>query len=150
MGSLASVMITRNVLLCWKINFYWSIVTLQFVLVSAVQQRESAVCIHISPFFGFPSHLGHHGALSRGPCAVQEALMFPILCIVSVVYTCQAQSPNSSHTHFSPWYPYVRSLCLCIYYCFADKINLYSFSRLRMYALIYGICFSLSDLLRSL
>ena len=87
---------------------------------------------------------------SRGPCAVQEALMFPILCIVSVVYTCQAQSPNSSHTHFSPWYPYICSLCLCLYYCFADKINLYSFSRFRMYALIYGICFSLSDLLHSL
>ena len=28
------------------------------VLVAAVQQSRSAVCIHISPPFGFPSHLG--------------------------------------------------------------------------------------------
>ena len=41
------------------------------VLVSTVQQSESAIRIHISPLFGFPSHLGHHGALSRVPCAIR-------------------------------------------------------------------------------
>ena len=31
------------------------------VLVSAVQQSESATCMHKSSlFFGFPFHLGHH------------------------------------------------------------------------------------------
>ena len=29
-----------------------------------VQQRESAICLHISPFFGFLSHLCHHRSLS--------------------------------------------------------------------------------------
>ena len=29
------------------------------MLVSSVQQSESAICIHISPLFGFPSHLDH-------------------------------------------------------------------------------------------
>ena len=30
------------------------------------------VCVYISPlFFRFPSHLGHHRALSRVPCAVK-------------------------------------------------------------------------------
>ena len=28
------------------------------VLVSAAQQSESALCIHISPLLGFPSHAG--------------------------------------------------------------------------------------------
>ena len=45
------------------------------VLVSAAQQSESAIYIHISPFFGFPSHSGHHRALSRVPCAVQHVLI---------------------------------------------------------------------------
>ena len=35
------------------------------VLVSAVQQSESVIYIQLSLFFGFPSHLGHHRALSR-------------------------------------------------------------------------------------
>ena len=34
------------------------------VSVSTVQESESAACMHISPLFGFPSHLGHHRALS--------------------------------------------------------------------------------------
>ena len=33
------------------------------VLVSTAQQSESALCTHIAPLFGFPSHLGHHRAL---------------------------------------------------------------------------------------
>ena len=37
------------------------------VSVSAVQQSESAICIHISPLFGFPSHLGHHRAQAEFP-----------------------------------------------------------------------------------
>ena len=34
------------------------------VLVSAVQKSGSTIPVHISPLFGFPSHLGHHRALS--------------------------------------------------------------------------------------
>ena len=41
------------------------------MLVSTVEQSESAVCLHISPPFGFPSRAGRHGALSRVPCGVQ-------------------------------------------------------------------------------
>ena len=36
------------------------------LLLSAVQQSESATRIHISLFFGFPSHLGHHRACHTG------------------------------------------------------------------------------------
>ena len=48
---------------------FWSTVALQVVLVSAVQQSESA--IYIPSFFEFPSHLGHHKALSRVYCAIE-------------------------------------------------------------------------------
>ena len=43
-----------------------------------------------------------------------------------------------------PWCPLFFPLCPCLYLCFANRI-----SRFCMYVLIYGICFSLSDLLHS-
>ena len=39
-----------------------------------------------------------------------------------VVEICQSQSPSLSHSPLSPWCPYVSSLCLCLYFCFANKI----------------------------
>ena len=58
---------------------------------------------------------------------------------------CQSWYPSSSHSPFSPWYPDICSLCLCLYSFFANKI-IY-ISRFHIYVLIYNICFSLSDLL---
>ena len=40
------------------------------VLVSAVQQSESAIWIHISPLFRFPSHSVTTEELSRVPCTI--------------------------------------------------------------------------------
>ena len=37
------------------------------------------------------------------------------------MYLCQSRSPDSSYPTFPPWYPYVCSLCLCLYFCSADK-----------------------------
>ena len=45
------------------------------VFVSAVQQNESDIHKRISPVFEFPSHLGHHRALSRVPGAIQSVLI---------------------------------------------------------------------------
>lgn len=39
----------------FKINFYWSILLYNIVLISTVQQSGC----HTSPLFGFPFHLGH-------------------------------------------------------------------------------------------
>ena len=75
--------------------------------------------------FGFPSHLGYHRALSRVPCAIQVGShQLSILYIVE--YICQSQSPNSSHP-FPSLYPYVCSLYLCLYFCFANKFICISF-----------------------
>ena len=68
-----------------------------------------------------------------------------IMYIVSIVYMCQFQSPNPPHSTFPPWYPYIYSLHLCLY--FALQVSSF-FSRFRRYMLIY-ICFSLSDLFHS-
>ena len=65
------------------------------------------------------------------------------------MYICQSQSPNSSHTPLPPWYPYVCSLRLCLYFRFVNKIVSTNFFRFHIYVLIYDICFSLSGLLHS-
>ena len=42
------------------------------------------------PFFGFPSHLCHHRALSRSPCAIQYLLISYLfyVCVSSVAQSC--------------------------------------------------------------
>ena len=56
------------------------------MLVSAVQQSESVIRIHISLFFRFPSNLGHHRALSRVPCAIQSVLIRYLFYIQQCIY----------------------------------------------------------------
>lgn len=51
------------------------------ILVSAIQHSESAICIRISPLYGFLSRLGNHRALSRILCAIQQILISYLLYI---------------------------------------------------------------------
>ena len=114
----------------------------QFLLYSKVNQ----LYVYIYPFtVGFPSHLGHHRALSRVPWAIQQVL------ISYLFYTqyqqCIYDNPNlpvHPTSPFPPWYPYVCSLHLCLYFCFVNKIEYANFFRFHIYVLIYDICFSLT------
>ena len=55
----------------------------QYLLYSKVNQ----LYVYIHPlFFGFPSHLGHHRALSRVPCATQQVLISYLFYIQQCVY----------------------------------------------------------------
>ena len=109
-----------------------------FMLYSEVNQTY----IYIYPlFFGFPSHLGLHRALSS-LCYMagihQLSIGKPVLH--TVVYICQSQSSNSSsHPPFplSMLGAYVFSLHLCL--CFVNRFICTIFSRFYMYALIYEI-----------
>ena len=58
---------------CWISSFSFGVQLLyNVVLVSAVPQSESSICICKNPLFGgFSSHLGHHRALSRVPWAME-------------------------------------------------------------------------------
>ena len=53
-------------------------------------------------------------------CYTVGSQQLSILYIVE--YISQFQSLNSSYSSFPPWYPYICSLCLCLYFCFASKI----------------------------
>ena len=111
------------------------------VLVYNVQQSESAICIHTSPLFWISfSFRSPQSTEQSSLCYAVGSHQLSILYIV--VYICQSQSPKSSHTlPFPPWYPYICSLCLCLYFCFVNKIVYTNFSRFHIYALIYDICF---------
>ena len=55
-----------------------------------------------------------------------------------IVYICQSKLPvhPTLSPLFFPWYPYVCSLHLCLYFCFANKI-IYHFSRFHCISLSY-------------
>ena len=82
------------------------------VLVSAVQQRASAIRIHVSPpswaCLPPPSHpLGHHRALGRvSLCSTTSSHQLSILNMI--VYTCQRCSLNSSHPLLPLFCPQVQ------------------------------------------
>ena len=57
--------------------------------------------------------------------------------------------PPPSPATFPPWCPYVCSLHMCLHFCL-KLVHLYHFSKFHIYALIYDISFSLSDLLHSI
>ena len=80
------------------------------VCVSALQQSESAGPIHIYPLFsGFPFHLGHHRALNRVPCPIQEALItylsYTQQCIYVNLDVPIHLTPPSSHHGIHPFHP---------------------------------------------
>ena len=81
------------------INFYWSTVALlccvSFIanFIASLHSKMHQPCIDIYPLpFGFPSHLGHHSALNRVPCAIQYS---PLSCLFYTQYQqCICVNPN--------------------------------------------------------
>ena len=65
------------------------------------------------------------------------------------MYICQSQSPNSSHRHPFPSLVFICLFSTSVSLFLPCKVHLYHFLRFHIYALIYDICFSLSDLLHS-
>ena len=127
------------------------------VLVSAIQQCESAICIHMPP-----RHL-----LDLPPTAHP----FPPFQVV-IDYQTELPVLNSSFplaiyftygniyvsmllSQFIPLSPFfsvskIYSLCLCLYSCPAKRfISIIFFFRFHIYALMYDIYFSLPELLHS-
>ena len=123
-----------------------------FALVSVVQQCESLINICISPpsraSVPSPHHtLLHHTAPGWAPCAIQQRPTSHLL--YTIEYICQHYSLNSSHPLLRLLYPQsVLYICISIP-SLQMRSSVPFFSRCRAQALIYDICFSLSDLLPS-
>ena len=66
--------------------FYWSIVALH-CCVSFCSSKVNQPYTYIQLFFfGFPSHLGHHSALSRVPCVTQQILISYLFYTQQCIY----------------------------------------------------------------
>ena len=79
-------------------------------------QWVNLLYIYIYPLvFGFPSHSGHQRALSS-LCYTVGSHYSSSLYVVSIVYICQSQPPNSSHSLLSSseallfWFVYFEDL----------------------------------------
>ena len=105
--------------------------------------------MHIYPrFFGFPSHLGPHRALSSLCYPVGS----PLICFTqSSVYMCAYANPKLPIHLIPPSHPGVHRVVL--YVCASLSAfqidSSVPFSRVYIHALMYDICFSPSDSLHS-
>ena len=85
------------------------------LLVSTVQQSESAIRIHISPLFQISFPFRSPQSTEQGSrCYTVGSHQLSILYIVSTVYMCQSPSPNSSHTPGSPLGVHTFVLYVCV------------------------------------
>ena len=82
-------------------------------------------------------------------CYTVGSCQLSILYIISIVYTCQFQSPNLLPLPFLP----LVSICLfsmpVSLFLLCKQVHLYLSSRFHIQASIYNIYFSLSDILHS-
>ena len=74
---------------------------------------------------------------------LREKISFHSGCYINNYskYICQCYSLNSSSPLLPQLCPQVRSLCLCLYSCPANKVHQYHFSQFCIYVLTYNICF---------
>ena len=128
------------------------------VLVSAVQQSESAIRIHISPYphpLASPSHPPYPTPL--GGHKAPELISLCYAMLPTSYFTFGSVYMSVPLSQFVPAYtppslcPQVHSLHLCLYFCPAPRFFRTIFLKyiFHIYVLAYGICFSASDLLHS-
>ena len=115
-----------------------------FLLYSKVNQLYMYIW-HLSFEISFPF---------RSPRITEwSSLCCPVGSHSPLFYTqwrvCQSQSSSSFYSPVPSWCSYICSLCLCLYFYFANRFIGTIFSRFYIYVLIYNICFSLCDLLHS-
>ena len=124
-------------------------------MVFAIHKHESVTGIHVSlpswTALSYPSppHApGCHTAPALGSVGhMSDSHWLSILHVV--IHMLQCYSFKSSHPLLLPLCPHVGSPCLCLYSCSANRIISTIFLGSITYALIYDICFSLSDWLHS-
>ena len=106
-------------------------------LASAVQRRESAVCVPL--LVGSAPHPGPRRVLSGAPCAAREVLV-SFLRDAEQRVCVSARSPSSFHPSFSllssMFVPYV-----CVSTLLCKWVPLHHFSRVHIPVLVYDIFF---------
>ena len=110
------------------------------MLVSAVQQSESATCLHIHAFFfGFPSHVVSSPlSTEEFPMSYNSLLVIHFAHSVNSVYM-SIQTPSLSHS-LAPLFPLVSIRLFSTFvslFLLCKKDHLYHFSRFHYISLFY-------------
>ena len=125
----------------------------QFLLYNKVNQLYVYIYPHIPFSLEPPSHL----PIPHLQVVTKHQVDLPVLCSSFPLAICFAFGSvymSMLLSHFVPAYPslppcpQVRSLCLPLFLP-CHQVQQYCFLRFHIYALAYGICFSLSDSLHS-
>ena len=122
------------------------------MLVSAIQQRKSVIAIHIYPPSWASLRPSNPSRLSQSTglgCLLNVATSQQLSISHMIVYRCRCSSLHSSRSLFPTESTSLFSISASPFLPW-KQFHQYCFFRFHMYALIYNICFSLSDLLRSI
>ena len=101
------------------IYFNWRLITLQYCIVFAIHQHESATGIHVFPILNVPSPLLPAHTIPLGhPSAPAPNILYPASNLdwrfisYMILYMFQCHSPKSSHP-----LPLPQSPKNCLYIC---------------------------------
>ena len=98
-----------SAVLCCRVQLLYNV-----VLVSAIEQIESAICVHISPLWGISFPLGSPYSTEQSSlCFAVDSHQPSIVCMV--VCICQSQSLDSCYTiSFFGVHTFVLYICIPI------------------------------------
>ena len=120
-----------------------------FLLYNTVNQQY----VSFIPFLlRLPPHQSGSSQSTRLSALCYAAASYQLSILYMVIYICQCYCLSFPHSLLPLLCPQVHSLHLCLYSCSANRFIstiFLPFSRFHLYALIYDIYFSLSDLLHS-
>ena len=97
--------------------------------------KENQLYMYIYPnFFGFPSHLGHHRALSRISCAIQYVLSYLFYLSLYFYFSFMNQKKISQAIYILKNLTQLKKTVFKTQFCYLEK-------------LIIAICFLISSVL---
>ena len=123
--------------------FYWSIVALQcHVSFCCIAKWISYMYTYIPSFLDFlPIQVTTEHWVEYPELYSRFSLVMYFIHSINSVHMSTPISQFITYPQFSPWYPCICSLCLCLYFCFVNKIIFINFFRFHIYALIYVFFF---------